>query len=125
MGALVFLAIVIVVVLVTKAGSPAGQYDRLLSGGVPARGILLRVASTGTKAGTAARRFEVRQVYLDVEVPGQPPYEIAARPYIPMNLVRDVLPGATVELRVDRKRRDRIAIVGPGVGFVQGQLRTT
>jgi hypothetical protein len=120
------MAIVLVIVLVAMAAkrAPTGQYDWLLANGIPARGILLMVASTGTKLGTPSRRYEVRQVYIDIEIPGREPYEINANPAIPINLVRDVLPGATVELRVDPKNPANIAIVGPGTGFVQQALRT-
>jgi hypothetical protein len=67
--------------------------------------------------GTGLRRFERRGVVIDVEIPGEPPYELTANPYIPKNLSRVVLPGATVELRVHPRDRSQIAIVGPGVGF--------
>lgn len=99
-------------------------YDRLVKNGIPARGILLQVAPRGVRAGTRTRPFEQRQVYIDIEIPGQPPYEINASPIIPLNLVRDVLPGATVELRIDRGNRSNMAIIGPGVGFVQSSVMT-
>lgn len=101
-----------------------GRYDTLVARGLPARGILLWVAPTGTKSGTPARRFEIRQVRIDVEIPGREPYETNANPMIPLNLVRDVLPGATVELRVDPNNPSNMAIIGPGTGFVQQALRT-
>jgi hypothetical protein len=124
--AAIFVIGVILFVLFAALGKGGGgQYDRLLKNGIPARGILLRVASTGTKSGTPQRRFEQRQVYVDIEIPGRAPYETSASPYIPINLVRDVLPGATVELRVDPKNPNVIAIVGPGVGFVQSMVRTS
>lgn len=105
-------------------GSGGRGYDSLLARGVPARGILLWVAPTGTKSGTVARRFETRQVQIDIEIPGREPYETNANPLIPINFVRDVLPGATVELRVDPSNPSNIIIVGPGTGFVQQALRT-
>jgi hypothetical protein len=108
-----------------KTGALGGNgYDALVARGIPARGILLWVAPTGFKSGTQARRFEVRQVRIDVEIPGREPYETTASPMIPINLVRDVLPGATVELRVDPKNPSNLAIIGPGTGFVQQALRT-
>lgn len=100
---------------VDSPSPPLDDFDRLLTSGVPARGILLRVSSTRDSTGTSGlRRFERRSVLLDVEIPGENPYEISASPFILSNLVRDVLPGATVELRVDRDDPMRIAIVGPG-----------
>jgi hypothetical protein len=125
-GQFVVMVIVLVIVLMAMAAkrAPTGQYDWLLANGIPARGILLMVASTGTKMGTRLRRYEVRQVLIDIEIPGREPYETNATPAIPINLVRDVLPGATVEVRVDPKNPSNIAIVGPGTGFVQQALRT-
>ena len=128
MGAVFGLIVIAVIVMVIKGaagGGSTGQYDRLLATGVPARGILLQVSSTGTKVGAVSRRFELRTVSIDVEIPGQAPYEIRATPVIPLNLVRDVLPGATVELRVDPTNPANMAIIGPGTGFVQQALRTS
>ncbi len=62
---------------------------------------------------------------MDIEIPGQPPYEATVTPLVPTNLVRDVLPGATVELRIDPKRPTQLAIVGPGVGFNSALLNST
>lgn len=89
-------------------------------GGTSARGILLAVSSTGTRAGT---NQESRRVTIDIEIPGQPPYEVRTVATFPTCLRADVLPGATVELRVNpRNRTAPISIVGPGVGFGVTQL---
>ncbi len=128
MGAVFGLIFILVIIMVVKgagAGGATGRYDTLLAKGIPARGILLQVSSTGTKIGSVSRRFEMRGVTIDVEIPGQQPYETTATPVIPINLVRDVLPGATVELRVDPKNPSNIAIIGPGTGFVQQAVRTS
>ena len=126
MESVIGLFVVLLIVLVIKGANAVGMtgYDALVARGIPARGILLSVSSTGTKTGTQRRRFEVRQVRIDVEIPGREPYEPSASPALPINLVRDVLPGATVELRVDPKNPSNMAIVGPGTGFVQQAVRT-
>jgi hypothetical protein len=123
----VILLVVIVVWGIAKGGNslnlaggggPTGNaFDRLAANGTPARGIMLRVAATGRMQGTVARRFQVRACTIDVEIAGKPPYTVQASPLIPLNLVRDVLPGATLELRVDPNDPSNIAIVGPGAGF--------
>lgn len=92
-------------------------YDKALNKGIPARGILLWVAPRGTPSGTAARRFHLRQVKIDIEIPGQAPYVVDTIATIPMNLVRDVLPGATLEIRVSSNDPSSVTIVGPGAGF--------
>ena len=97
--------------------------------GTPARGILLAVDSYSTKiempgpavsrTGVLMPRYVRRGVTTDVEVPGKPPYEVTTSVVIPTNLDRDVLPGASVELRVSG---NKIAIVGPGAGFAGFRL---
>ncbi len=100
------------------ARNPAGQFDRLSANGIPARGILLQVAQTSSgMSGRIGRRFQSRRVRIDIEVPGRAPYEVRGLAWIPMNCVRDVLPGATVELRVDASNPQKFVIIGPGVGF--------
>lgn len=108
----------VVVAVVSNQASPARTYSRLVRGGIAGRGILLQVSPQPLRTlGRPGQRFQQRRVLIDVELPGKPPYVIEAAPYIPSNLVRDVLPGATVELRVQRGQPGKIAIVGPGVGF--------
>ncbi len=90
----------------------------LLQNGVPARGILLKVGSQRSARGDATRGYyEVRTVSIDVEIPGKPPYECSCSLFIPANLRPLVLPGATLELRVDPNGRQNIAVFGPGVGL--------
>lgn len=127
MGAVFGLIFILVIYMVIKGakGAATGGYDSLVAKGLPARGILLQVSSIGTKVGPVSRRFEMRQVYIDIEVPGREPYETNANAVIPLNLVRDVLPGATVEVRVDPSNPAKVAIIGPGTGFVQQALRTS
>jgi len=99
-----------------KASAGAG-YDGLIARGVAARGILLSVSRTGTRGGTSSRPFQRRDVMVDVEIPGRAPFLVTTSAWIPLNLVGDVVPGATVELRVDPARPQNIAIIGPGAGF--------
>ena len=120
----VFLVAVVVVLIIAAAAKKGGGggvggalYDKALDRGTPARGILLWVAPRGTPSGTAARRFHLRQVKIDIEIPGQRPYVVDTMATIPMNLVRDVLPGATLEVRVDPSDPTKVTIVGPGAGF--------
>jgi hypothetical protein len=115
-GAIGFLILVILFVVRPMVRAARGMG----LGGTPARGILLAVASTGTRAGT---NQESRRVTIDIEVPGQPPYEVSTVATFPTCLRGDVLPGATVELRVHpRNRNAPVSIVGPGVGFGVTQL---
>jgi hypothetical protein len=125
MAAFVVIVVGVVVWALISAASSTGSNTRLLRNGIPARGILLRVAALPQGSlGTGMYKLQRRQVTIDIEIPGQPPYEATTMVSIPLNLVRDVLPGATVEIRVDRRNPNNVAIVGPGVGFVGAALLT-
>ncbi|HEV7556956.1 MAG TPA: hypothetical protein VGO00_15930 [Kofleriaceae bacterium] len=119
MGAVLGLVFIVIIVAIVLGKGAVGGYDRLISSGTPARGILLSVTSYSNRVqgSTTQRRFVSRSVTIDVEVPGQAPYEVTTNLIIPSNLDRDILPGATVELRVDPRNPSRMAIVGPGAGF--------
>lgn len=118
-GAVLGLVFIVIIVAIVLGKGAVGGYDRLISSGTPARGILLSVTSYSNRVqgSTTQRRFVSRSVTIDVEVPGQAPYEVTTNLIIPSNLDRDILPGATVELRVDPRNPSRMAIVGPGAGF--------
>jgi hypothetical protein len=119
LGGIIGLVIVLFVIFaIVGARSKGGSYDQLMAKGIPARGILIQVDKIGTRApNTRGRPFELRGCTIDVEIPGQEPYQVIGQPLIPLFLSRDVLPGATVELRVHPTDKTKIAIVGPGVGF--------
>ena len=125
MAAFVMLLVGLIIWVLVKSTTGTGSYNSVVRTGVPARGILLRVASVASgSVGTGLYKLQLRQVTIDIEIPGRPPYEATVTARIPLNLVRDVLPGATVELRVDPKNAMNIAIVGPGVGFNSSSLMT-
>lgn len=124
--AVVVIALVVFAVFRATGAARAGgrSFSWLVERGTPARGILLQVDSIGMPVaalggGTGVER---RNVTIDVEIVGRPPYTVVADILIPRNLARDVLPGATVELRVDPRNQNRIAVVGPGTGFAASAL---
>lgn len=114
--------IVWIVVAASKASSTG--FDGLSKNGIPARGILLQVSWQATRVTGGSVPVERREVLVDVEIPGQAPYEVRVQALIPTNLSSDVMPGATVELRVHAKNRNAVAIVGPGSGFAVTGLVT-
>ncbi len=114
-----FLVIAFILIALRRSGMSG-----LMKKGLPARGILLQVSSLATRVPNSNPRVERRQVTLDVEVPGQPPYEVSTQVLVLANLRADVMPGATVELRVDPKNKKNLAIVGPGSGFAVTGLVT-
>ena len=109
-------ALFVIVPMILRRYTTAG-YAGLLRNGRPALGILLQVGNTGTSLEGVSPAVECRDVTLDIEIPGEAPYEMRLTVQFYANLRASVLPGATVELRVDAKNRQRVAIVGPGTGF--------
>ncbi len=105
------------------AGLFTGGVYGLTSNGTPARGIMLWVSNVGQRTTSGGIRYEIRTAKVDIEVPGYQPYEANVNLYIPGNLVRDVLPGSTMELRVGSDR-STVLVIGPDVGYVQGAVRT-
>lgn len=97
----------------------------LRTNGTPARGIMMSVSMTGRRASYNGQRYEIRSARVDVEADGIAPYEINTDVYIPGNLVRDVLPGSTMELRIDPSNPGWVIVIGPDVGFAQGVVRTS
>ena len=124
----VFFGIAFLVAFFVLIGGAKGQlasYSSLAKKGLAARGIVLNVtpvALSTSPANGLLGRVEVRVLTLDVEVPGQEPYVMNGGVWIPTNLTRDVLPGATLELRVDPKDPNKVAIIGPGAGFAGAPL---
>lgn len=112
----------IIVIGLLSGGNP---YARVLKRGVMARGILLSVDSLATSVVKGVNGVERRDATVDVEVPGQPPYEVTGQLYIPTNLRDLALPGATVEVRVDPKKPTVIALVGPGIGLPAAAFLTS
>jgi hypothetical protein len=124
-GAFFGLMIVMFIVwaIVKAAAGSTSSYQGLTTKGMAARGILLQVDSVGYSIeGMRAQRIERRAITVDVEIPGQAPYVVSTNAYVPKNLARDVLPGATVELRVDPRNKQYVAIVGPGAAFAAAAL---
>lgn len=125
-GIVIALMIMILIAKATPSSTTPRGYSALLDNGIPGRGILLAVSSTsvGESVGIGMYKFQQRAVTIDIEVPGRPAYEATVTVLVPLNLVRDVLPGATMEVRVDPRNSNNIAIVGPGVGFNASTLMT-
>ena len=117
-GLIVFAIIGFIIVLLVRAGSAAQRALlaelALVQTGIPAQGILLQVDSYGTRQLINGYVYERRGVILDVEMPGQPPYQVRVTPLFPVSMVRNVLPGVSLQLRVDPKSSQTVAVVAPG-----------
>jgi hypothetical protein len=123
----IFFAIVVIAIISNQkktggAGVLGGNWGAIETSGVPARGILLQVDAYSTRTQRSGVAFESRMATIDVEIPGTPPYEVRTQVLHPANMRNDVLPGASVELRVDRRNKKQIVIVGPGSGFAVASM---
>jgi hypothetical protein len=85
-------------------------------GRVMARGIVLSVDRIALgQGGVGTSRYEQRNVRMDVEIDGRPPFEVRSVASIPMRFVPDVLPGATVAIRIHPRRPGTLQVIGPGM----------
>jgi hypothetical protein len=110
MALLVPLILVFVFVIVMTSARSGGR-NRLLTKGLLARGLILEANRNFSEVTLGRQRFEMRRLRLDIEVPGSAPYEVTATPLIPR--ICEALPGAALDVRVDPKNPQNIAIVGP------------
>lgn len=120
--AFIFIAVFLVIagLVVLGARAQARQLalaQRVYETGTPARGLVLEASSYVTTSTAGGRRFERRNLLLDVELPGQAPFEVRTQPLIPGSLAKSVLPGAALELRVDPQNPSDLVIVGPAGSF--------
>ena len=108
----IFVIVVLIVRSASKGAAQAGAAANLaLASGVPARGLILQADSMATEGTLRGQRVEYRQMRLDVEIPGQAPYEVSVRPAIPR--ICEALPGAALDLRVDPRNPNNVTVVGP------------
>jgi hypothetical protein len=78
---------------------------------VLARGLILRASASSAETTYRGQRFELRDLTLDVEVPGQAPYEISVTARVPR--IVEALPGATLDLSLDPASPNDLEILGP------------
>jgi hypothetical protein len=112
--ALIIIAVVCAIIgfSILSSRSQAQQLGALNTGGILGRGLILQASSTiSGRALVNGQRYEMRALVLDIELPGQPPYEVSVTPAIPR--IVEALPGAAVDVRVDPKDPQNVSIVGP------------
>jgi hypothetical protein len=120
----VILAVVAFFLLRGVLGGAAGaarRYDRLQSGGLRGRALVLKSSQTVTGVTVGGRRFQSRTMTLDIELHGTRPFVVSGTFLVPRGLVEPI-PGCSLEVSVDPKNRQNIAVLGPG-GFTGPWLR--
>jgi hypothetical protein len=112
----IIVCIVVFLILRAMIRGSGGGVLALETNGMRARGLVLSCSQVSLGGSTVSgRRFEKRTMTLDIEVPGSEPYVITGDFLIPRGMVETV-PGASLDLAVDRKNKNQIAVLGPG-GF--------
>jgi hypothetical protein len=111
--AVLFVVFVVIVLIVRFSGGGGGLGSRsgLLARGLHARGIILQADQFATETSYLGQRFEVRNLTIDVEIPGRDPYVVTQRSMVPR--IVEALPGATLDLRVHPQNQNNLEIVGP------------
>jgi hypothetical protein len=89
--------------------------DRLARRGIRGRGLVLSAFQMSNGVTLGGRRFERKQMTLDVEIPGRPPYQVNGQFLLPRGQV-EAIPGSSLEVAVDPSNPTQIAVLGPG-GF--------
>ncbi|MEO7036275.1 MAG: hypothetical protein ABI548_20185 [Polyangiaceae bacterium] len=118
--ALVIVTVVVFLIIRGASGSKQGILA-LETNGLPARGLVLACDRVSTGRTINGRRFETFSMTLDVEPYGAAPYVCTGSYLVPRGQVETV-PGASLELMVDRKNKNQLLVIGPG-GFSGPWLR--
>lgn len=112
--ALVIFFIIFALVKSAARSSGAGRFDRLASGGIRGRALVLAASSTPLQATRVGmRRFEMRTMTLDVEVPGRAPVVMQGTYLCPRGV--EPVPGAALDVALDANGAN-LVVLGPG-GF--------
>ena len=120
MGFVIAVVLLIVVFWLVKQSSrnlltSAAAIDRLARRGIRGRGLVLSAFQMSNGVTLGGRRFERKQMTLDVEIPGRPPYLVNGQFLVPRGQV-EAIPGSSLEVAVDPSNPSQIAVLGPG-GF--------
>jgi hypothetical protein len=120
MGFLIAVVLFVFVFFLIKQSSrnlltSTAAIDRLARRGIRGRGLVLSSFQMSFGVTLGGRRFERKQMTLDVEIPGRPPYQINGQFLIPRGQV-EAIPGSSLEVAVDPSNPSQVAVLGPG-GF--------
>jgi hypothetical protein len=112
----VLLPIVLVVVIMGSLMKGQKQVDELLRTGMPARGRILQLGTTGGSVAVMGHRH--LKLILTVEVHPQmgAPYQASFEQLISELQLPSVQPGAEIDLRIDPRNPARMAMAGVGSG---------
>lgn len=120
---LVFFFIVLPALLKASARTASvRQFDRLQASGRRGRALVLSASPIVKGVTINGRRFQQRQMTIEVEVEGYPPYEVTDTFAVPRGFV-EAIPGSSLDVAVDLANRKNVAVLGPG-GFTGPWLQS-
>jgi len=118
---LVFIALFVFVIVKNAATGQPAVYDRLAARGLPGRALVLSSFQMTQGISFGRRRFQRRQMTLEIEVSGRAPYELTNTFLVPRGVVEPI-PGSSLDVAVDPKDPRNVAVLGPG-GFTGPWIR--
>jgi hypothetical protein len=118
-GYLVLVGILIFVVwMISRAGKGPKTFAQVAQSGARGRALVLQSSMPTSGFTMNGRRWLRTTMTLDIEVPGQQPYQVTGSFLLPRGLV-EAVPGSSLEVAVDMNNRmsaDSVSVLGPG-GF--------
>jgi hypothetical protein len=110
-----FFFIVLVLRSASARTASVRRFDRLQASGRRGRALVLSASPLVKGITINGRRFQQRQMTIEVEVDGFEPYEVTDTFAVPRGFV-EAIPGSSLDVAVDLANRRNVAVLGPG-GF--------
>jgi hypothetical protein len=124
-GFLIFVAFVIFVIAAQNKNprvAAVRNFQKLETSGRRGRALVLYASQLATGTTSYGQRYLLRSMTLEIEIPGEPPYEVSGTFAVPRGLVEPI-PGSSLEVSVDPSDNSQLAVLGPG-GFTGPWLST-
>ena len=121
-GLLIFVLFMgFVVFLVRVQTAQLRAFDRLSAKGRRGRALVLSSFRNATGVTLGGRRFQRRQMTIEIDISGQAPYEVTNTFLVPRGMV-EPFPGCSLDVAIDPANPQSVAVLGPG-GFSGPWLR--
>jgi len=117
----IFVAFFLFVIIKNATTGQPAVYDRLAAKGLPGRALVLSSFQMAQGVSFGLRRFQRRQMTIEIEVAGMAPYQLTNTFLVPRGVVEPI-PGASLDVAVDPKNPQNVAVLGPG-GFTGPWIR--
>jgi MFS family permease len=105
----VFVAFAYVVLLYL----PGRKVRQALENGVPARGRVVSIETTGEQSATKDGTYDRVRCEIEVRPRGEEPYRAQVLQFLTPRYVQSLKPGVAIQVRYDPSQRSRVAIIEP------------